>query len=100
MSFNYHILRRHCVETGDHILRRRRKESQEIGSEIFQGQNPHQEALHNLHGYHSIMVLPFILHLGFMTFTAFFVMHVQVRHLSLSLLRVSERSSPADPEGF
>lgn len=30
-------------------------------------------------GYLSVSVLPFILHLGFMAATAFFVMHVQVR---------------------
>lgn len=29
-------------------------------------------------GYMSVLVLPFILHLGFMSATAFFVMHVQV----------------------
>lgn len=29
-------------------------------------------------GYLSVFVLPFILHLGFMAATAFFVMHVQV----------------------
>lgn len=29
-------------------------------------------------GYLSVSVLPFILHLGFMAATAFFVMHVQV----------------------
>lgn len=37
---------------------------------------PH-EALAN-RGYLSVFVLPFILHMGFMAATAFFVMHVQV----------------------
>jgi phosphatidylinositol glycan class V len=34
-------------------------------------------------GYVSVSVLPFILHLGFMAATAFFVMHVQVRLIHL-----------------
>lgn len=72
---------------GDQMVRRRKKENQESS------QDPRSipEFLHNLYqGYHSIMVLPFILHLGFMTFTAFFVMHVQVRHLFLALLCLFE----------
>ncbi|XP_020256887.1 GPI mannosyltransferase 2 isoform X2 [Asparagus officinalis] len=72
---------------GDHRVRRRKKESLDKGSESIQDPYPRPEASHNfLQGYHSIMVLPFILHLGFMTFTAFFVMHVQVatRFLSAS----------------
>lgn len=37
-------------------------------------------------GYLSVIVLPFVLHLGFMSATAFFVMHVQVRLALYNLL--------------
>lgn len=36
-------------------------------------------------GENVILFLPFILQLAFMTFTAFFVMHVQVRFLTIPL---------------
>lgn len=35
-----------------------------------------------------ILFLPFILHLAFMTFTAFFVMHVQVRLFNCTILPI------------
>ncbi|KAJ6805440.1 GPI mannosyltransferase 2 isoform X1 [Iris pallida] len=70
---------------GDHIVRRRRQENKEEGS--LQDMNPRRGVTYDLsQGYHSVFVLPFVLHLAFMTFTAFFVMHVQVstRFLSAS----------------
>ncbi|TXG68200.1 hypothetical protein EZV62_003135 [Acer yangbiense] len=57
---------------------------------IYKGGNPDELLVENgsrvNSGYLSTSVLPFILHLGFMTATAFFVMHVQVstRFLSAS----------------
>ncbi|TXG68198.1 hypothetical protein EZV62_003133 [Acer yangbiense] len=57
---------------------------------IYKGGNPAELSVENRShvnsGYLSTSVLPFILHLGFMTATAFFVMHVQVstRFLSAS----------------
>ncbi|KAK4839317.1 hypothetical protein QYF36_020955 [Acer negundo] len=57
---------------------------------IYKGGNPVELSVENgspvNSGYLSTSVLPFILHLGFMTATAFFVMHVQVstRFLSAS----------------
>ncbi|KAL5765225.1 hypothetical protein ACOSQ2_017819 [Xanthoceras sorbifolium] len=56
----------------------------------YKGGNPAEVPLENgssvNSGYLSTSVLPFILHLGFMAATAFFVMHVQVstRFLSAS----------------
>lgn len=39
-------------------------------------------------GYLSVFVLPFILHLGFMAATAFFIMHVQVWLFILFVLNI------------
>ncbi|MBA0598804.1 hypothetical protein Gorai_005047 [Gossypium raimondii] len=68
--------------TGNHNLKSRKKISQ--GKDLAEGRTVHG-SLEKL-GYTSAFVLPFILQVGFMAATAFFVMHVQVatRFLSAS----------------
>ncbi|XP_012455085.1 uncharacterized protein LOC105776749 isoform X4 [Gossypium raimondii] len=67
---------------GNHNLKSRKKISQ--GKDLAEGRTVHG-SLEKL-GYTSAFVLPFILQVGFMAATAFFVMHVQVatRFLSAS----------------
>ncbi|XP_010936984.1 uncharacterized protein [Elaeis guineensis] len=71
----------------DHTVRRRKQERKDKSTESFQHIRLTDHALlQSPQGYPSVLVLPFILHLAFMTFTALFVMHVQVstRFLSAS----------------
>lgn len=60
--------------TEDLVLRRRKQN--------IKGEDPATLSLDNdstyKQGFLSVIVLPFLLHLGFMSATAFFVMHVQV----------------------
>ncbi|XP_020100872.1 GPI mannosyltransferase 2 isoform X4 [Ananas comosus] len=70
----------------DHMVRQRKQEGRN-GAQSSQDKKSMGRTLPDgMQGESSIMVLPFILHLAFMTFTAFFVMHVQVatRFLSVS----------------
>ncbi|KAM7473835.1 hypothetical protein LguiB_021078 [Lonicera macranthoides] len=60
----------------DHVLRRRK---QNIKGEDPATLSLDNDSTHNKQGYLSVIVLPFLLHLGFMSATAFFVMHVQVQ---------------------
>ncbi|XP_020100870.1 GPI mannosyltransferase 2 isoform X2 [Ananas comosus] len=72
--------------TRDHMVRQRKQEGRN-GAQSSQDKKSMGRTLPDgMQGESSIMVLPFILHLAFMTFTAFFVMHVQVatRFLSVS----------------
>ncbi|KAH7683744.1 GPI mannosyltransferase 2 protein [Dioscorea alata] len=70
---------------GGSVVKQRRKEN---GDEVQKDLKPISQGtiFKTNQGYYNVMVLPFILHLGFLTFTAFFVMHVQVstRFLSAS----------------
>lgn len=61
--------------TEDQILRRRKQTIKGDGHSTLPVENDSSDSSRNL----SVAVLPFILHLGFMAATAFFVMHVQVR---------------------
>ncbi|PKA47155.1 phosphatidylinositol glycan, class V [Apostasia shenzhenica] len=73
-------------ETGTDTIQRRKNENS-ASSRKFDDLNLELDAFFKLkQGYCSILVLPFILHLIFMTFMVFFVMHVQVatRFLSAS----------------
>ncbi|KAJ4978744.1 hypothetical protein NE237_009524 [Protea cynaroides] len=71
-----------------HTLRQRKQKSKPETHDSFQNPLPSGDhaCLPEKTGYFSILVLPFVLHLGFMAATAFFVMHVQVatRFLSAS----------------
>ncbi|KAJ0988453.1 hypothetical protein J5N97_006809 [Dioscorea zingiberensis] len=72
---------------GDSSVRQRRKEKDDVDGAQKNLEHIYQGPLFQTNqGYYNIMVLPFILHLGFLTFTAFFIMHVQVatRFLSAS----------------
>ncbi|KAL0924614.1 hypothetical protein M5K25_005459 [Dendrobium thyrsiflorum] len=72
---------------GNHILQRRKSAYKANASEKFHYAKHEMDSFIKFkQGYCSVLVLPFILHLGFMTFMAFFVMHVQVatRFLSAS----------------
>ena len=62
---------------GNQNLRRRKKIIGQDPAEL-----PVEDKPSNGSGYFSALVLPFILHLGFMAATAFFIMHVQVCLLS------------------
>ncbi|CAK9313595.1 unnamed protein product [Citrullus colocynthis] len=66
---------------GNQNLRRRKKIIEQDPAELPVEDEPSKES-----GYFSALVLPFILHMGFMAATAFFIMHVQVatRFLSAS----------------
>lgn len=77
----------------DHTVRHRK---QDRSTESFQHLKSADHALlQSMQGYPSVLVLPFILHLAFMTFTALFVMHVQVKLLLLPpLLCFSLKSIP------
>ncbi|XP_043692058.1 GPI mannosyltransferase 2 [Telopea speciosissima] len=72
----------------DRTLRQRKQKGKPETPDSFQNPLPSGDyaGLPEKTGYFSIVVLPFILHLGFMAATAFFVMHVQVvtRFLSAS----------------
>ncbi|KAK1309359.1 hypothetical protein QJS10_CPA09g00150 [Acorus calamus] len=76
------------VLEGNHMLRHRKHNKKEVDSDTNQGPKPLDEEVHltGKHGFYSILVLPFILHMGFMAAVAFFIMHVQVatRFLSAS----------------
>ncbi|KAM7469443.1 hypothetical protein LguiA_007626 [Lonicera macranthoides] len=63
------------IREEDHVLRRRK---QNIKGEDPATLSLDNDSTHNKQGYLSVIVLPFLLHLGFMSATAFFVMHVQV----------------------
>lgn len=66
------------------LRRRRRKHSTKAGPPVLNADNISMDRL----GEFSVIIIPFVLHLGFMVATAFFVMHVQVatRFLSSSPL--------------
>ncbi|KAM0936259.1 putative GPI mannosyltransferase 2 [Dioscorea sansibarensis] len=70
---------------GASVVKQRRKENDD---DVQKNLKPISQGIvfKTNQGYYNVMVLPFILHLGFLTFTAFFVMHVQVstRFLSAS----------------
>ncbi|OVA20691.1 GPI mannosyltransferase 2 [Macleaya cordata] len=63
----------------DSTLRRRKQKSKEEAADSFLDPVPseHEITVPAKPDYSSILILPFILHLGFMAATAFFVMHVQ-----------------------
>ena len=67
-------------EAGASVVKQRRKENDD---DVQKNLKPISQGIvfKTNQGYYNVMVLPFILHLGFLTFTAFFVMHVQVRPL-------------------
>ncbi|KAM7473915.1 hypothetical protein LguiB_021158 [Lonicera macranthoides] len=69
------------IREEDHVLRRRK---QNIKGEDPATLSLDNDSTHNKQGYLSVIVLPFLLHLGFMSATAFFVMHVQVSTRFLS----------------
>nr|DAD33690.1 TPA_asm: hypothetical protein HUJ06_012541 [Nelumbo nucifera] len=70
----------------DHTIRRRKQKSKEETRDSFGNLIPSGNGAYVTvkTGCTSILVLPFILHLGFMAATAFFVMHVQVATRFLS----------------
>ncbi|KAA8549637.1 hypothetical protein F0562_001345 [Nyssa sinensis] len=70
------------VQREDQVLRQRKRSINGENTVSLQVENESPEK----HGYLSVTVLPFVLHLGFMAATTFFVMHVQVatRFLSAS----------------
>ncbi|PIA49691.1 hypothetical protein AQUCO_01300449v1 [Aquilegia coerulea] len=69
---------------GNSTLKQRKKKTKEENSDS--SRNPAPSNYEAKSGYSSILILPFVLHLGFMGATAFLVMHVQVatRFLSAS----------------
>lgn len=70
------------VSQEDQARRRRKSSSKEAGPTVLSRENMSTDKL----GKFSIIIIAFVLHLGFMVATAFFVMHVQVatRFLSAS----------------
>ncbi|KAE9462323.1 hypothetical protein C3L33_05774, partial [Rhododendron williamsianum] len=62
------------IQQEDQILRRRKQTIKGDGRSTLPVENDSSDSSRNL----SVAVLPFILHLGFMAATAFFVMHVQI----------------------
>ncbi|XP_038983056.1 GPI mannosyltransferase 2 isoform X2 [Phoenix dactylifera] len=73
----------------EHTVRRRKQERKNKSTESFQHLMATDHALlQSTQGYPSILVFPFILHLAFLTFTALFVMHVQVNLWLLILLHM------------
>ncbi|KVI09456.1 hypothetical protein Ccrd_012172 [Cynara cardunculus var. scolymus] len=70
------------VSQEDQARRRRKSSSKEAGPTVLATENLSTDKL----GKFSIIIIPFVLHLGFMVATAFLVMHVQVatRFLSAS----------------
>lgn len=68
------------------IKRRKEQQQRKMNSQSIQDLRSQDQVLQPKHELNLILVLPFILHLAFMTFTAFFVMHVQVsfHHLAMS----------------
>ncbi|XP_058200462.1 uncharacterized protein LOC131315320 isoform X4 [Rhododendron vialii] len=79
---SYSLKERTSTIQQDQILRRRKQTIKGDGHSTLPVENDSSDSSRNL----SVAVLPFILHLGFMAATAFFVMHVQVatRFLSAS----------------
>ncbi|CAL9148506.1 uncharacterized protein LOC103991056 [Musa acuminata AAA Group] len=71
---------------GHHMIKQRKQERNKKDSESIQELRPLVQVLQSKQRLDSILLLPFILHLAFMTFTSLFVMHVQVstRFLSAS----------------
>ncbi|KAL6000771.1 hypothetical protein ACLOJK_006497 [Asimina triloba] len=61
------------------IRQRKQKTGEESGSSWDTQQSDHEVSFSTNQGYASVVILPFILHMGFMTAVAFFIMHVQVR---------------------
>ncbi|KAI3809480.1 hypothetical protein L1987_25456 [Smallanthus sonchifolius] len=68
------------VNREDQALRRRKHSKQEVGLTSLSTDNVSVDKLERF----SIIIIPFVLHLGFMVATAFFVMHVQVSTRFLS----------------
>ncbi|KAJ0771617.1 putative GPI mannosyltransferase 2 [Helianthus annuus] len=68
------------VSREDPALRRRKHSKQEVGPTALSTDSVPVEKLERF----SIIIVPFVLHLGFMVATAFFVMHVQVATRFLS----------------
>ncbi|KAJ0550877.1 putative GPI mannosyltransferase 2 [Helianthus annuus] len=68
------------VSREDQALRRRKHSKQEVGPTALSTDSVPVEKLERF----SIIIVPFVLHLGFMVATAFFVMHVQVATRFLS----------------
>lgn len=68
------------VSQEDHTLRRRKRTTKETSPTVLSTDNVSTDKL----GKFSIIIIPFVLHLGFMVATAFFVMHVQVATRFLS----------------
>ncbi|KAG5517709.1 hypothetical protein RHGRI_038180 [Rhododendron griersonianum] len=62
------------IQQEDQILRRRKQTIKGDGRSTLPVENDSSDSSRNL----SVALLPFILHLGFMAATAFFVMHVQI----------------------
>ncbi|KAJ3675551.1 hypothetical protein LUZ60_004593 [Juncus effusus] len=92
-SLSYHELKSKERKTnldskGDNTVRRRKLQKIEKNSESSRDIiKPIKQNINQINPKEtSIVILPFILHLAFMTFTAFFIMHVQVatRFLSAS----------------
>ncbi|CAN6338349.1 unnamed protein product [Urochloa humidicola] len=71
---------------GNSKVKQRKSVATEKASATFHGTMSTNQNIREIQDEGSILLLPFILHLAFMTFTAFFVMHVQVstRFLSAS----------------
>ncbi|XP_011625278.1 GPI mannosyltransferase 2 [Amborella trichopoda] len=77
----------HNKSTGGDQLLRRRKKNKDVAIESIPGLVSSDQDSQNYSiegGYSSILLVPFILHLGFMVVVAFFVMHVQVSTRFLS----------------
>lgn len=70
---NVHVFLTQCCETENLNLKRRKKVIHQDAAAVYKESEPVV-----LPGYLSASVLPFVLHLGFMAGTAFFIMHVQV----------------------
>lgn len=67
------------------MIKQRKQERNKKDSESIQELRPLVQVLQSKQRLDSILLLPFILHLAFMTFTSLFVMHVQVIFLPLAI---------------
>lgn len=76
--------------TGDPNIRQKKKRVNEKipDSFLYPIRSDHEAYYPSKQGCASMLVLPFVLHLGFMSAVAFFVMHVQVRLLLLYSLPI------------
>ena len=73
--------------TGNSKVKQRKSVATETASATFHDTLSANQNIKENQDEGSILLVPFILHLAFMTFTAFFVMHVQVSTCFFSLIK-------------